>query len=157
VIGYGQIDIFIAALVVCDLSRPDAARGKGVGIGLAAAIKLTPLLFIVYLLWSRRRRAAIVSAFTFVATIALSFALVPADAERYWTKVVFHSSRVGGAADFSNQSLRGGFARLLAERHPGAVSVLAAVAVAGVGLLVAVRASSPISTYGSCTRVCSPP
>ncbi len=140
-LGYGQIDILIAALVVFDLSRPDSAPTKGLAIGLAAAIKLTPLLFIAYLLWSRRRRAAIVAACTFVATIALSFALVPGDAERYWTKVVFHSSRVGGAADFSNQSLRGGFARLLAERHPGLISVLAALAVAAVGLLLAVRSS----------------
>lgn len=140
-LGYGQIDILIAALVVFDLARPDSARGKGVGIGLAAAIKLTPLLFIVYLLLSRRRRAAIVAAITFLATIALSFAVVPADADRYWTHGVFDSSRVGGAADFANQSLRGVFARLLAERHPGAAVVAICIAVAAVGLFLAVRSS----------------
>jgi alpha-1,2-mannosyltransferase len=140
-LGYGQIDIFIAALVVFDLARPDSARDKGVGIGLAAAIKLTPLLFIVYLLFSRRRRAAMVAAITFVATIALSFALVPSDAARYWTKVLFHSSRVGGAADIANQSLRGGFARFLAERHPGAGVVIVCLTVAVVGVFLAVRSS----------------
>jgi hypothetical protein len=140
-LGYGQIDIFISALVVFDLARPDSARGKGIGIGLAAAIKLTPLLFIVYLLCSRRRRAAMVAVITFMATVALSFALMPADAERYWTKVVFHSSRVGGAPDAANQSLRGALARLLAERHPGAAVVVACLAVAAIGLLLAVRSS----------------
>jgi alpha-1,2-mannosyltransferase len=140
-LGYGQTDIFIAALVVFDLARPDSARGKGVGIGLAAAVKLTPLLFIVYLLCSRRSRAAVVAAITFVATIALSFAVVPADAERYWTTVVFHSSRIGGAADSANQSLRGGFARLLAERHPGAGVVVACLAVGAVGVFLAARSS----------------
>ncbi len=140
-LGYGQIDIFIAALVVFDLSRPDSARTKGLAIGLAAAIKLTPILFLVYLLLSRRRRAALTGALTLIATIAVSFALVPGDAERYWTRIVFHSSRVGGAVDFSNQSLRGGFARLLADRHPG-VLVFGAAALVGVfGLLLAARAS----------------
>jgi alpha-1,2-mannosyltransferase len=127
--------------VVFDLARPDSARGQGIGIGLAAAIKLTPLFFILYLLCSQRRRAAIIAAITFVATIALSFALVPTDAERYWTKVVLHSSRVGGATDAANQSLRGALARLLAERHPGAAVVLACLAVAAVGLLLAARSS----------------
>ena len=141
-LGYGQIDVLIAALVVFDLSRPDSASGKGISIGLAAAIKLTPLLFIVYLLVSRRTRAAIVAALTFVATIGISFALVPTDAERYWTKIVFHSTRVGGSADFENQSLRGLFARLLAERDPAGMMVLGAcVAVGAIGVLLAVRAS----------------
>jgi hypothetical protein len=43
-VGYGQIDLLITALVVFDLSRPDTAKTKGAAIGLAAAIKLTPLL-----------------------------------------------------------------------------------------------------------------
>jgi alpha-1,2-mannosyltransferase len=140
-LGYGQIDIFVAALVVFDLSRPDCAATKGAAIGLAAAVKLTPLLFLVYLLFSRRRRAGLVGALTFLATIAVSFVAVPADTERYWTRVVFHSSRIGGAADLTNQSLRGGLARFLAERHPGVEVVVVVAALAIVGLLLAVRLS----------------
>jgi alpha-1,2-mannosyltransferase len=140
-LGYGQVDIFVTALVVFDLSRPDSARTKGLVIGLAAAIKLTPLLFLVYLLCSKRLRAGLIGAFTFLATIALSFALAPGDAERYWTRIVFHSSRVGGAIDFGNQSLRAALARLLAEPHPGMIVLAAAALVALIGVLLAARAS----------------
>jgi len=57
---YGQIDLLIAALVLYDLSRPDASRWKGAPIGLATGLKLTPAIFAVYLLLSRRYRAAAV-------------------------------------------------------------------------------------------------
>jgi alpha-1,2-mannosyltransferase len=139
-LGYGQVDLLIAALVVFDISRPDGARGKGICIGLAAAIKLTPLLFIAYLLLSGRGRAAMLGVTTFLWTIAISFVIVPADASRYWGGLVFHSSRVGGAGDPGNQSMRGALARLLAERHPGLAvgAVIALVALSG--LLLAARA-----------------
>ena len=58
---YGQIDLLIGALVLYDLSRPDSSRWKGAGIGLAMALKLTPAIFALYLLLSRRYRAAAVS------------------------------------------------------------------------------------------------
>ena len=59
-------------------------RAKGIGIGLAAAVKLTPLIFIAYLLLTRRVRAAAVSALTFAATIGLGFALLPHASAVYW-------------------------------------------------------------------------
>jgi hypothetical protein len=50
----GQVNVFLVLLVIADLSRPDGARGKGIGVGLAAGIKLTPGLFIVYLALTER-------------------------------------------------------------------------------------------------------
>ena len=58
---FGQINVVLMALVVGDLALPDRVRGKGIGIGLAAGIKLTPLIFIPYLLFTRRVKAAAVS------------------------------------------------------------------------------------------------
>jgi hypothetical protein len=139
-LGYGQVDLLIVALVVFDISRPDGARGKGAAIGIAAAIKLTPLLFLAYLLLSGRRRGALTGVLTFIATIAISFVLVPGDAGRYWGRLVFHSSRVGGAIDAGNQSLRGALARLLAERHPGIAAMALIAVVVLAGLLLAARA-----------------
>ncbi len=75
--GYGQIDLVIALLVVWDLSRPPGARARGIGIGLAAGLKLTPLIFIPYLLLTRQRRTAATATLTFLATIAAAFAVVP--------------------------------------------------------------------------------
>ena len=51
---FGQINLVPLALVVGDLALPDRFTGKGIGIGLAAGIKLTPLIFIPYLLFTRR-------------------------------------------------------------------------------------------------------
>jgi hypothetical protein len=65
----------LLALVVGDLALPD--RIKGIGIGLAAGIKLTPLIFIPYLLFTRRVRAAAVSALTFAVTVGLGYVLLP--------------------------------------------------------------------------------
>src|ERR1700744_1816396 len=70
---YGQVNLVLLALVVGDLALPDRIKFKGIGIGLAAGIKLTPLIFIPYLLVSRRAKAAAVSALTFAVTIGLGF------------------------------------------------------------------------------------
>ena len=140
-LGYGQVDILIAALVVFDIARDDTSRTKGLAIGLAAGIKLTPLLFIAYLLLSGRRRAAIVASASFVATVVASFVLLPADAARYWEVLVFRTSRIGGAADVANQSLRGAIARLLDVWHPGMAATVTVGLVAAVGIGLAVHFS----------------
>ncbi|HEY2795489.1 MAG TPA: glycosyltransferase family 87 protein, partial [Micromonosporaceae bacterium] len=68
--SYGQINLILVALVYADLRL--LARGRrvpvGIGVGLAAAIKLTPAIFIVYFLFTRRWRAAATS----LATAALA-------------------------------------------------------------------------------------
>src|SRR5450759_3000206 len=62
----GQINLVIAALVLGDLGRRDDSRWKGVGIGLAIGLKLTPVIFAVYLLLTCRVRAAAVAAAAFL-------------------------------------------------------------------------------------------
>ena len=81
---FGQINLVLLALVVGDLALPDRIKGKGIGIGLAAGIKLTPLIFIPYLLFTRRVKAAAVSALTFAVTVGLGFALLPHASAVYW-------------------------------------------------------------------------
>ena len=54
IIGFGQIDLLVAALVVVDLTSGRQAPWGGLLVGTAAALKLTPLIFIPYLLLSRR-------------------------------------------------------------------------------------------------------
>jgi alpha-1,2-mannosyltransferase len=140
-IGYGQIDLAIAALVVFDISRPDSAPTKGLAIGLAAGMKLTPLLFIPYLLLSGRRRAALCSIGTFAATIVISFAAVGSDTFRYWTKVIFDTRVVGNIADASNQSLQGATARMTGVSNPDIVTLVVVGVVAGAALALAALAS----------------
>ncbi len=137
---FGQINLVLLALVVGDLALPDRARGKGIGVGLAAAIKLTPLIFIVYLLLTRRVRAAAVSALTVAATIGLGLALLPHASVVYWCGQFEQL----GTSPFHlvNQSLNGTILRLT---HIGpqahAYWLLAVLVTALVGLGTAVAAS----------------
>jgi alpha-1,2-mannosyltransferase len=110
---YGQVDLLIGALIFYDLSRREDSRFKGAGIGLAVALKLTPAIFVVYLLLTRRVRAAVVSLSVFLAAIALGFALIPGDSGVYWGGAFLDSSRVGRIENAANQSLHGAYARVL--------------------------------------------
>ncbi|MFJ9019824.1 glycosyltransferase 87 family protein [Streptomyces sp. NPDC102259] len=128
--SFGQVNLLLLALVLVDagLLASGRTRWAGVGIGLAAAVKLTPALFIGLLLVARRWRAAAVATAVAAAATALA-ALVAPDASRfYWTRALWDTSRVGRLDYVSNQSLQGVLARLGVEsRAVWAVLVLAAL------------------------------
>jgi len=150
---YGQIDLLIGALVLYDLSLPDTARRKGVAIGLASALKLTPAIFALYLLLSRRYRAAALAATVFCATVALGFAAIPGDSGEFWGGAFIDSSRVGRIENAANQTLRGAFARLLHSTNVQTLWLLGALAVgvAGMGLAVAAaRRGDEVSGFSLC-------
>jgi alpha-1,2-mannosyltransferase len=146
-LGFGQVNLLLAALVVADLvalrrRARAAARGgaawrdspgfrvlwrsgftawgefwrgggwAGVGIGLAAAIKLTPALFVVHLLLTRQWRAARTAIVTTVAVTSLAFVLAPQASLTYFGDVLWNTGRVGNADTTPNQSLAGVLARL---------------------------------------------
>src|SRR4051794_24542773 len=118
-LGWGQIDLVIGALVLADAVA--LGRGRpwaGIGIGLAAAIKLTPGLFVVYLALTRRWRAAAVAAGAFLAATLLGGVVDPSASARYWTRTLWETGRVGSPAHLNDQSLLGLLARLAAPRPP---------------------------------------
>jgi alpha-1,2-mannosyltransferase len=140
-LAYGQIDLLIATLVVLDLSRADDTRTKGALIGIAAGLKLTPIIFAAYLLLSGRSRAAGRALVTFAAMVALGFALLPGDSASYWGGTLFNSSHVGDVANPLNQSLRGTLTRVLHTYHVTGWWLAAAVLVTIAGLGLAALAS----------------
>src|ERR1022692_5282493 len=73
----GQIEPLLLLLVVWDLTRSDRRWWKGIGIGLAAGIKLVPLIFIPYLLLAGKIRQAVVATATFAVTIVIGFIVLP--------------------------------------------------------------------------------
>lgn len=84
----------------------------GAGIGLATAIKVTPGLFIAYLLLSRQWRTAAVATGTAAGASLLAMVVAPRETLAYFTSVLWQTDRVG-AADFTpNQSLAGILARI---------------------------------------------
>jgi alpha-1,2-mannosyltransferase len=146
-IGYGQIDLLIAALAIADLAYGRRSRAGGIGIGLAAAIKLTPLVFIPYLALTGRGRMAARALAAFALSIVVALMVLPSDSLKYWGGKFFDVSRVAGhahdpGAGVADQSLRGGLLRLLPGiQHTGPVWMPAALLVGVVGLTLAVRAA----------------
>jgi alpha-1,2-mannosyltransferase len=135
---YGQINLVLGVLVLYDLTRPDSRRSKGVAIGIAAAIKLTPGLFAVYLLLTGRIRAAFTAGLTCLGTMLLGFLLLPHASRAFWTTYVFDTSRVGKEYIVDNQSLRGLVERAMHTPDGGVVALLLTGLVGIAGLAIAV-------------------
>lgn len=107
----GQVNPFIVAMVLADaVALPIALRG--VGTGLAAAVKVTPaflaLTFLVQ--WDWRSVGRALAAFA-VAT-GLAFLALPEASRQYWGELLWQSSRVGELDYPDNQSLLGLASRL---------------------------------------------
>ena len=136
----GQINLLLMAAIIGDLRQPDSRRFKGVATGLAAGVKLVPLVFIPYLLLTRRFRAAAMASGAFAATVILGFIVVPGDSDAWWLHGLFFSNgRTGFVGWGGNQSLRGLLTRMAGSIDGAATSWLAAallVAVVGLGAAV---------------------
>ena len=109
---FGQVNLFLMLAVLVDLLRPER-RWSGVLVGLAAGVKLTPLVFVVLLVLVGRRAAAGRAALAFAGTVAAGFAVAPASAATYWTRGLADAGRVGPPALAHNQSVYGALTRLL--------------------------------------------
>ena len=140
-LGYGQVDILLTAAVLYDLSLPDTARRKGVMIGLAAGLKLTPAIFAVYLLVTGRRRAAATAAAVFAGTVAAGFAVFPASSAWFWAGRFASPGHVSPVQNPQNQSLYGALARVMHDADILPVWLLLAATVAVAGLALAAAAS----------------
>jgi len=136
----GQVDLALMSLVMLDLCGSRETRLRGVLVGLATAIKLTPGVFILYLLASRRSREALMAGATFAASTGMAFLIAPSASTRYWTRLVFSDRRVGNADVVRDQSLRGAIVRLGGSTASGHLIWLVAAGLTLTwGLVVAVR------------------
>jgi hypothetical protein len=135
-VDIGQINLVLWTVVLVDVFA--VGRGRrwgGVGVGLAAAVKLVPALFVLLYVVAGRWAAAVRAAATFVALGVLAWILDPADSREYWTKLVWDASRIGPVADAQNNSLRFVLAQTsLPERAQLAVWAVAVLALGVVGL-----------------------
>jgi alpha-1,2-mannosyltransferase len=141
-INLGQVNLVLMAAIIWDLSQPAVGRRgrsrwwKGALTGVAAGIKLVPLVFVPYLLATRRWREAVAALGGFLATIAVGFAVLPADSSAWWLHGVFlKGGRAGFLAWAGNQSLRGIISRvaggIAAGTAPWAIAA-ALVLIAGI-------------------------
>ena len=151
----GQVELLLMAVVIWDLGQPATRRWRGLGIGLAAGVKLVPLIFIPYLLVTRRFRQAAVAAAVFAATAAAGWAALPAASAQWWLGPDFLAAGRTGFVGFeANQSLRGLLTRLAGGSPGGTVAWLVlAVAVGLAGMAAAARlhaAGQPVAGWLCC-------
>jgi alpha-1,2-mannosyltransferase len=137
---YGQINLALCALILFDLTRPPHSRWpRGLGIGIATGIKLTPGVFILWFALSGKRREALTSALSAVGTMAVGFVLLPHASLDFWLHKVFETDKVGKTYITDNQSLSGMIARVTHSNDPKALWAVAAIVVLAAGLVVAAR------------------
>ena len=133
----GQINLLLLALILTDIWRVSRGRAAGIGVGIAAAIKLTPAIFIVFFLLAGRTRAALVAAGTFVACGLAGFLIAPDASRLYWRHLFFDTHRVG-APYISNQSPYGTAIRIAGSQGQiGAWWIVIPLGFAAVGLATA--------------------
>jgi len=169
-LGLGQINLLLMAAIIWDLRPSSAELNKirvsswangpvagaaffntaspwwtGIATGVAAGIKLTPLIFIPYLVATRRFRQAGVAAAAFAVTVGIGFAVMPGASATYWQSALLdraNGTQNGTAAFFfasaSNQSLRGYLSRLLQDPQVAAAPwLISAVLTVVIGLICA--------------------
>jgi alpha-1,2-mannosyltransferase len=148
-LGFGQINVILMAMVAFDALLPAPRWPRGALTGLAAAVKLTPAVFILFFLLRRDYRAAATAALSFAASTAAGFVLAGRDSVRYWTADVFQVGRVGNVPYSVNQSLQAVLARAgLSPEHPAGLAAWLALAalvlvVTGLGMRRALAAAEP--------------
>jgi len=137
----GQINLLLMAAIIWDLCQPREGRWwKGAVTGVAAGIKLVPLIFVPYLLVTRKFREAAMTVAGFGATVLIGFVILPADSSKWWLHgmVFSDSNRTGFTGWADNQSLRALITRLSGSIVAGTKPWLVAAAVALVlGILAA--------------------
>jgi alpha-1,2-mannosyltransferase len=117
-LSYGQINLILCAVILYDVlavKRPS----RGIWIGLAAGIKLTPLVFFGLLLVTKQWRALAHASAAFLATVLIGFVLAPRTAWDYWTHMVSDTGRIGGLAYSGNQSWNGFLIRVTGDLAGG--------------------------------------
>jgi alpha-1,2-mannosyltransferase len=108
----GQINLILMGLVVMDCLLPRTPWPRGILIGLAAAIKLTPAVFVLFFLVRWQWRPVVATVVSFLAFEGLGWWLAPQDSKDYWLSVLWDPDRIGNAGYAGNQALRGALHRL---------------------------------------------
>lgn len=176
-VAFGQLGAFLVGLVLLDLvpgprivpvPRSLSGRGRwlpqGLLVGLAAAIKLTPALFFIYLLAIRRFRAAAVAIGTMIATALIALLVSPGPSVGFWGRLAHGSTGLGGTIIYEiNQSILGATTRIFGYDTIGrglGLALSALVAVLGVVVAVAWHRhgdeAAAVSLCGLATLLASP-
>ena len=111
-LSFGQVNLVLMGLVAVDCLSPRTRYPRGLLVGVAAAVKLTPAIFVLYFLARRQYQAAVTTVVTFVCVTGFGMLVAPANSLAYWYSTIFDPDRIGGAAFATNQTVRAALTRL---------------------------------------------
>ena len=128
----GQVNIILALMIL---------------VGLAAAIKVTPIILIPYLFLTRQGRSGLRAIASFLGAALLAVACNASTSWSYWTHYIRDPQRAGMLSWVGNQGVLGATERLLGHTVTTPTTFVIVVTVGILGLLVAAgayRRSSPV-------------
>lgn len=161
--GFGQINLLLMVLVVVDCLAPKRRWWTGALVGLTIAIKLTPMVFLLYFFWRRDWKSLGMTLGSFVVYNLVALAVMPKTAKLYWTEIITDGERIGNYDYAGNQSINGVLARFGLDGHTLSVSWFIVALIAG--LIVAVIVWQLVKTRqyfaalmvnGLAANLCSP-
>lgn len=166
-LGYGQVNTLLMVLVIMDLlpDRPGDRRflPRGTLIGLAAAIKLTPALFVIFAFLIGKRRIALTGIIGFAVLTGIGAIFLWPQTASFFGGLLAGDTRTASPLYVGNQALSGVFFRLIGDSR---AITLVGLAVGGlIALLGTVVAAQwwrrrqyafAVGLVGLCTCLASP-
>lgn len=126
------------------------------------ALKLTPAVFGLIFVLRKQWREALTAVISGLGFTAFAWLILSEDSYQYWTSTLFNSSRIGGLAYSSNQSIRGFLARVTGQTQNSALwifrTVISTIVIAQV-ILIALRRGAVVASVGANALIallCSP-
>ena len=137
-LAFGQINILLFGLIMADLVIKREGWPTGLLTGVAAGLKLTPLVFGLYFLVRGDWRGLRNMAYGFLATFGLGFLILPRESRTYWSELLPDTSRIGGAGYVDNLSLKGAILHFGGPGFPADVPwlILSLLAVAAAAFII---------------------
>jgi alpha-1,2-mannosyltransferase len=138
-LSFGQVNLVLMAAVALDCLSTKTAWPRGLLIGIAAAIKLTPAGFLLYFLIRKDWKAAATVLGSAAGALTVTYLIFPARCEQYFFHLMLNADRVGSGQFPGNQSLKGVVLRLhlSSARDHGASTLVWMLLCAGALVLAA--------------------
>lgn len=153
-LGFGEVNPAPAAMVALDVLTPRTWWPRGLLIGIASAVKLTPAVFVLALLWSDASTGSSDRGPVLRHRQSAGLGGGPTGRSRHpgTRGALWDPDRIGGAAYAGNQSINGLLLRLgltgQAERAGWLIGVALVVGLAWVGMKEAHRGGDMVLLLG---------
>lgn len=136
--AFGQINILLFGLIMADFLVRRDSWPRGLLTGVAAGLKLTPLVFGLYFLARGDWRGLRNMTFGFLATFGLGFLILPRESRTYWLDLLPDTSRIGGAGYVDNLGIKGAILHFTGPYFPVDLPwlLLSLLAVAAAALII---------------------